>query len=476
MTVPDKPPTSPEVAVIGASFAGLFAAAAANRAGARVVLLERDALSEDTTERPGVPQGGQPHVLLHRGLEAIEGLLPGLRDELVAAGGVPIDSGDMAWLSPDGWLPTGPGLQEFVSLSRPLLELLVRRRVLALPGVELRTQARVHGLAPADGRWRLRLADGPELAADTVIDAAGRSSRLPHWLADLGIEVPEPTTIEAKLGYATRRYRSRGARPLDVGILIGATPESETGALALPVENDEWLICGAGFGARRPSRDSAEFQGYLRALCDPAVADLAAMLEPVGDVRIHRQTGNRRHGYDKARNWPAGLLVVGDALTAFNPVYGQGITVAACQAELLTPRLRTPLDARTTARVQARLARVADLPWSIATGQDVLYPSCEQDQTAAQRLMYRWTQRVNRLAAGGDASCRRTLNSVYHLMAPGTALFRPRIVGTVLRSLVAGVPAAAARPAVLDAVVPAESVSESTGPGSFPSVNPPPTP
>jgi 2-polyprenyl-6-methoxyphenol hydroxylase-like FAD-dependent oxidoreductase len=452
--------------VIGASFAGLFAAAAAQHAGVRVTVLERDELADDATERPGVPQGGQPHVLLHRGLEAIEALLPSLRDELVAAGGVPMDTGDMAWLSPDGWLPTGDPIYEIVSLSRPLLELIVRRRVQALPGVEIRTGFRVQALRRSDDRWRITGADGNELTADTVIDASGRSSRLPSWLSDIGIEVPDPILIEAKLGYATRRYRSPGTRPLDVGILIGASPENETGALAIPVENADWLVCAAGFGDRRPGRDAAGFDRYLRDLSDPVLADFTALLEPFEEVRIYRQTGNRRQRYDRARNWPAGLLVVGDALTAFNPVYGQGITVAACQAELLGSLLHRPLDAASTARAQRRLAKVADLPWSIATGEDVRYPSCNQNQNLMQRLMYRWSHRVNQLAAGGHTYSRVTMGSIYHMMAPGIRLFGPRIVGPVLRSLVTGVPASVPRPAALDAVL-------STPP---PSVSRPPAP
>jgi 2-polyprenyl-6-methoxyphenol hydroxylase-like FAD-dependent oxidoreductase len=443
-----------------------------------VLVVERDELTEDASERPGVPQGGQPHVLLHRGLLAIEGLLPGLRQELIAAGGIPMDTGELAWLSPDGWLPTDRPIFEIVSISRPLLELTVRRRVSALPGIQLRTGARVSGIQPLDGRWEIRttaarsggLASEPEetVTADLVVDASGRSSRLPHWLSEIDIAVPEPTIVEAQLGYATRRYRSRDSSPLDVGILIAATPESERGALALPVENGEWLVGAAGFGDRRPGRDVAEFDAYLRSLPDPALADLTAMLEPVGDVRVYRQTANRRHNYSRIDHWPAGLLVVGDALTSFNPVYGQGITVSACQAELLGAALGgsgagrsragssdEPLTARDTVRLQRQLATVAELPWSIATSEDVRYPSCEQNQTIGQRLIYRWSHRANQLAAADHPYCRVTLGSIYHLMAPARLLFGPRMAAPVIRSLVTGVPPAASRPAVLDALIPA---------------------
>ena len=463
-----------DVVVIGASFAGLFAAAAAQRAGRRVLIIERDQLIDDASERPGVPQGGQPHVLLHRGLLAIEGLLPGLRAELIEAGGIPMDTGDLAWLSPDGWLPTGDPIYEIVSLSRPLLELAVRRRVRALPGIDLLTGARITGIRPVDGRrWEVRSTaarsseSGPEpeqaITAGVVVDASGRTSRLPHWLADIGVVVPEPTVVEAHLGYATRRYRCPTRSPLEIGIIIAATPETERGALALPVENGEWLVGAAGFGDQRPGRGPDEFDDYLRSLPDPALTDLTSMLEPVGDVRIYRQTANRRQNYSETDDWPAGLLVVGDALTAFNPVYGQGITVAACQAELLGVALDESstapagglLTARGTARLQRRLAKLADLPWSIATGEDVRYPSCQQNQTTVQRLAYRWSHRANQLAASGHPYCRVTLGGIYHLMAPAGLLFGPRMAGPVVRSLVTGVPPPAPRPAVLDAVVPA---------------------
>lgn len=475
-------PSPVDVVVIGASFAGLFAAAAAQRAGRSVLVVERDELTDDTAERPGVPQGGQPHVLLHRGLVAIEGLLPGLRAELIAAGGVPFDTGQMVWLSADGWLPTSAAIYEVVSLSRPLLERSVRRRVSALPGIEFRTETRVSGLRPEGGRWQVTCSTGrspsPEtgvrlesehghridgsagheaddvISASMVIDASGRSSRLSHWLAELGFRVLEPTVVEAKLGYATRRYRSLDRLPIRVGVLVAATPETERGALALPVENNEWLVCAAGFGDHRPTRDPAGFERYLSQLQDPLLADITAMLEPVGDVRIHRQTANRRQNYHRLANWPAGLLVVGDALTAFNPVYGQGITVAACQAELIGQRLSRPLDAAATGRLERRLAKVADLPWAIATGEDVRFPSCDTEPTVVQRLLHRWSHRVSRLAASGNTTCLVTQGSIYHLMAPAHRIFGPRIAGPVLRSLFTGIQPPAPRPAELDALLP----------------------
>jgi flavin-dependent dehydrogenase len=127
--------------------------------------------------------------------------------------------------------------------------------------------------------------------------------------------------------------------PIDTGIMIFAVPETGVRALALQVEDDKWLVVPAGYGDRRPSRDPAEFVPFLDDLRDPAIADLVRALEPISYVVTHRQTNNRRHSYGKHRAWPDGLIVVGDAYCAFNPIYGQGITVAACQAVLLRDTL-----------------------------------------------------------------------------------------------------------------------------------------
>ncbi len=448
-----------DVVVLGASFAGLLAGAAAARAGHEVTVVERDEPPAPAQPRPGVPQGRQPHVLLRRGLLAIETLLPGVEEELLALGGVRFNTGAMPWLGEYGWLPQTEWGHDIVSLTRPLLEEVVRARVAALPSVSLVSGTTVTGLRPVGGRWALDVRDGSPLAADLVIDAAGRSSRLPHWLAGLGVEVPEPETVEAHAGYASRTYRGR--IPLETGVVVAALPATGTGGLVLPVEQDRWLVCAVGFGALRPGRDPAAFLDALAALRDPAVLDIALALEPEGEVRVHRQTGNRRYAYGRAGGWRPGLLVVGDALCAFDPVYGQGITVAAMQAEVLGTALqRPPTSLAGTRRLQRRLAAVADLPWAVATSEDLRMPSSEGEQDRRQRLFSVWTRRLTRLAAGGDEDCTRAFASVYHLMGSPRRLFGPGVVVAVARSCVRGVPAAAARPAVLDRLRPADDTGD----------------
>jgi 2-polyprenyl-6-methoxyphenol hydroxylase-like FAD-dependent oxidoreductase len=434
--------------IIGASFAGLLAAAGAAKAGYRVTVLERDTLPVDAEPRPGVPQSAQAHILLHRGLVAIESILPGLKQELIDHGGKPFNTSMIAWLGEWGWMPIRDWSYDIVSISRPVLEQITRRRVLQLPQIVIKDQSKITGLRRIDDQWAVLDHDQVLATADVVIDASGRSSRLPHWLADLEITVDEPVVIDSRLGYATRRYRGR--LPLDAGVVVTATPETLTGALLLPIEGDDWLVCAGGYGDRRPDRAPVQFERFLAGLRDPALADAARVLQPVGDIAIHRQTANRRYAFGTRPDWPAGLFVVGDALCAFNPVYGQGITVAATQGALL-PTALSAYDGSTssTRRIQRRLAAQSDLPWSVATSEDLRMPTSEGHRNLSQRLMAVWTTRMIRLAVSGDEPCTRAFSCVYHLMGSPIVLFRPAVARAILLSLVRGVPNGEGRPAIL---------------------------
>ncbi|HEY6685527.1 MAG TPA: FAD-dependent oxidoreductase [Propionibacteriaceae bacterium] len=446
-----------DVVIIGASLAGLFAAAAAATAGARTMIIERDALPDQPVPRKGVPQGRQPHVLLHRGLLAAEELLPGIRGDLLSHGAVPFDTGTMAWLGEYGWLPTWIPAYQTVSATRPLLEQLVRQRVGDLDSVTIHEGVRVTDLKRNARQWQVVCEDATVVQADLVIDASGRGSRLPLWLGELGIPVTEPLTIDAHLGYACRTYRCIGKPPIDIAVVIAATPQTGRGALAIPVEDGQWLIIAGGYGDRRPSRVVDEFDEFLATLPDPAIFDLTRHLEPVSDIAIHRQTGNRRNRYGKSRAWPAGLLAVGDAYCAFNPVYGQGITVAACQALLIrdtlkhdrTPAGHGPMETR---RLQRRIGAAADLPWSVATTEDLRHPSSTGSQSRLQRLVGLWTAELARLAAHGDRSAFLAFARLYHLMASPAMLFNPAVIFSACRAAVRGMPEANPRPRALNAL------------------------
>ena len=115
------------------------------------------------------------------------------------------------------------------------------------------------------------------------------------------------TEIDARVGYATRRYRGDPRIGGIPGVLIASTPTTPRGGLAISVEDGHWLIRALGVGDDRPPRDMAGFDAFLGGLRDPALARMAERLEPVGDVKVHRQTANRRRHYDERDDWPDGV-------------------------------------------------------------------------------------------------------------------------------------------------------------------------
>lgn len=457
-----------DVSVIGASFAGLFAAAAAATAGHHVTIIERDGIPTTPQARSGVPQSDQTHILLHRGLVSAEHLLPGLHDELIERGAPEFKVGLMALLSADGWAPRGDYGFPLVCASRTLLEHVIRKRVLALPNVQVLQRRRVQALHPdPSGTWTIQLQptgdtstastsaagdepitqDGADaatdaatddgtvhsLAADLVIDASGRSSRLPTWLKQLGVPPAATTTIDARVGYATRRFTS--PRPPGPGVLMLVSAKQSRGCIVSPIEDGYWQVTSVGRGDHRPGRDGQEFIDHLAKLPDPMALDMVKDMTPVSEVVVHRQTANVRHHYGRGRSWPTGLLVVGDALCALNPVYGSGITVAARQGVLLQ-RAFTKARGGTlnTRRLQRSLARSANLPWTMATSQDRQLLTTPQRARPVEAVVGWWGAEVARLAGAGDARAADILQAVTHLMSHPIVLFTPPLLAASVRS------------------------------------------
>lgn len=443
-------PGRSRVVVIGASLAGLFAAAAAAEQADSVLVVERDRFPTTPTPRGGVPQGSHQHVLLHRGLIAAEQLLPRLRNNLVQAGAVPIDTGDLLWLGPSGWSVSAGREFEVLSATRPLLEHVVRTRVAALPHVELRDDTEVRGLCVDAGRVTgVDLRNGGCEHADLVVDAGGRNSHLPAWLRAAGFPSPGEQVVDARIGYASRLYRADRSWFAGTGLFILTTPHAPTGASVLPVEDGRWLVTAVGIGEHRPPRDEPGFHTFLTELRDPAVADLATRATPAGPISWHRRTANHRRHYERTRPWPRGLIVLGDALCAFNPIYGHGITVAALQALELRVALSSTAPADVGRRVLQRIARRAALPWSIATSEDLRYPTCDGQLNLVQAQLGRYTHALDTLAAHGNTRARRSTAAVYHLMAPPARLLHPGLLAATARAALLGHAAPVERPTAL---------------------------
>lgn len=422
--------------VIGAGMAGLAAARVLARRYDRVTVLDRDELPVDPVPRKGVPQGQHGHILLVSGLRELDGLFPGLPDELVARGGVRFDQGTALVTHRYGRrsmrAPTG---LELVSMSRPMLEGTIRDRVAREPAVTIRDRVAVAGFTGGERVTGVVLDDGSSVPADLVVDCTGRGSRSDRWLADLGFPAPERVEIKVSVAYTTRVYRrTPGELEGMLGALVlPAPPREQRAGLVLPIEGEKWLVAMGGWHIDPPPSDAATFAAYARSLPDPIIATLMDTAEPLSDPLVFRFPSSRRRLFEDLTRVPAGYVAVGDAICSFNPIYGQGMTIAAKEAVALGG-----LGDASAASVRAFYRTAADLiatPWQFAVGGDFAYPQTTGPRPRGIRLSNWYAKRIA-LAAQVNPEVNATFLSVQQLLTPPGALFTPAMMAKVFSAAV----------------------------------------
>ena len=441
--------------VVGGSLAGLLAARVLSEHAERVTVVERDRYPEEADARPGVPQGRHLHVLIEGGQRALDDLLPGFTDELHALGapkvGVPQDM--VQWQN-GKWFARTPATAHFYTGPRDQLEWLVRKRVFADPRIELVEGHEAVGLLGDSSRvrgvlLRERGAGAPKeprtLEADLVVDASGRSTRASDWLAGIGAEPPHEETLDTGLAYATRVYRSPADDPAvdALGYYVVPNPSQVYAGVVLPLGDGRHLVTLSGLRDDQPPTDEALFEKYARKLPHPVIGDWIAKAEPMSPVYGFRKTANIRRRYDRPGRRPAGFLATGDALCAFNPIYGQGMAVAAMSAVALREALADPKRTPTTRRVQRALLDASKQAWDISAGADKKMPGAEGDAARAGTLdkVTGWYLRRVQERAAGDPVVGAPFRAALTLTAPLTALFAPRVARAVLFGPVRETPA-----------------------------------
>jgi 2-polyprenyl-6-methoxyphenol hydroxylase-like FAD-dependent oxidoreductase len=433
--------------VIGGSMAGLLAARVLSEHFERVTIIERDHLLDDVQPRKGVPQGRHVHGLLAGGAAILGAYFPDLVAALAQDGAVPVGTADIRRYQLGVRVAAVPGPLKTLWQSRPFLEKHVRAALSARNNVQILDGCSVTRLSMNDERitgvvlrHRSEEQREDELAADLVVDASGRGSRAPQWLASLGYGHVEETSVTIGVGYASRIYRCPDPLPTEwkVLVVLGPAPDYKRAGVIFPIEGGSWMVTLGGWLRDYPPDDAAGFLDYARSLSQPDLYEAIKQAEPITPIAMYKYSANRWRHYERLSRLPEGFIVMGDAVCAFSPVYGQGMSVAAMEARTLETCLREQQSGTGNThatsfpqRFQHAIAKEIKTPWLLSTGEDLRYPETEGHRSLGTRLFTWYIRRVIGLTASRPFVA-AAFFQVWHLLTPLRSLFEPRIVWAVL--------------------------------------------
>ena len=427
--------------VLGGSISGLLAARVLAGFYRDVTVVERDELSAETTYRRGVPQARHVHGLLSGGLQAIDALFPGILAELAAAGATRLDDGDLSRVS---LTFAGHRLCQSHRLVKPLTMYVMSR-----PCLEARVRQRVRdvdNIHVLDGHDVVEILAGNErvtgvrvarrdtgglrcLDADLVVDAMGRAARTPALLESLGYGRPEEDRITVQVAYTSQLLGIPADTVRESVVAVSPVPRLPAAGALFGYENNTWMLTLAGLSGYEPPADRA---GMLRFAANLGATQLVAALEtgePLGAVAHYRYPASLRRRYEKMQRFPAGLLVVGDAICSFNPVYGQGMTVAAVEAIALRDALRGG-ERDLSRRFFHAAAKPVAIAWQMAAGADLSLPQVDGRRTVSLRVSNWYTERVLR-AAESDGAVAEDFYRVMNMVDPPSSLLHPSVLRRV---------------------------------------------
>ena len=433
--------------VLGASMAGLLAARILAERFDEVWLLERDTLPDGPAPRKGTPQALHAHGLLARGREILESLFPGFTAALEAQGAL---VGDLQANAPfvAGGRRFAHGTtcgRAGIACSRLAIEAEVRTRVLALARVRALTDVDIvqptldEAHARVTGVRIVQRSGGAQetLAADLVVDCTGRGSRTPAWLRDWGFDAPQEERVTVGIAYATAYLKREPQHAPGIAALIfAATPELPLPGVLLAQEAladgvPRWVVTLGGYAGDHPDPTLDGMRERARRMGDPALLRILGDAEPLAPVTRYSFAHSQRRRFEKMARFPQRFLVMGDAIASFNPVYGQGMSVAASEALALRDTLAGGLESL-HGRFFTAASKAVDVPWQLAVGADLAIPSVPGARPAAVRFVNAYLARVFR-AAEHDPAVALAFMKVAHLVAAPPSIFAPGILMRVLR-------------------------------------------
>jgi 2-polyprenyl-6-methoxyphenol hydroxylase-like FAD-dependent oxidoreductase len=453
-----------QAVVIGAGMGGLSAARALAEHFEQVVVIENDALPAEAAPRPGTPQCKHVHGLLMGGLQALDSFFPGFEQVLLEAGAVPMRlSSELRYEVPgyDPFPQRDLGLQ-ILCMTRPLIEATVRKKIAQHGNISLRECCKAQELVvgtrsngKASGKTGdnateitgVRCAHGDgrveDIAADFVVDASSHGLLTLNLLGSLGLAAPAETTIGVDIGYCTAMFGIPDDAPTDWKgmVVLPQPPHNRRGAFILPAEGGRWVVTLAGRYGDKPPDDEAGFFAYVKNLRTPTAHNaLRSAKRQTGFSRYGLKASRRRH-FESVTNFPHGLLPFGDTICRFNPIYGQGMSVAAKEACLLRDLLAGASSEGQginglAATFLNEAQKIIETPWSSSAIPDYGDPLTEGPRPPDLEKSLKFGAALFK-AAAADPAVHKVMSEVQHLLRPGSAYQNPEIADRIKAAMAA---------------------------------------
>jgi 2-polyprenyl-6-methoxyphenol hydroxylase-like FAD-dependent oxidoreductase len=412
----------------------------------RVTILERDRLTEGPDARPGVPQGKQVHGLLAGGQRALNRLFPGFTDDLERVGAIRLQAGLDLIIERPGYDPFPQRDLGFFSsgVTRPQLEYCLRRRVEAIANVHLEPGCRVLGLLATDdgaavhGVQCQRDRRTETRSADLVVDASGSGELTVAALRAMGHPGVAETTIGVDIAYSSATFDIPGSAPTNwKGVMhIPSAPKTSRGGLLYPIEGDRWMLGLGGRHGEHPPSDEAGLRDYAASLRTKTIAEAIASARMLSRVDRFLFAESRLRHFERLETFPRGLLPIGDAICRFNPVFGQGISVAAIEGEALGETLSSVAQgggalASVWRPFFQRMAEIIEAPWVMAAVPDFIFPHTVGERPANFDASVRFTIALTR-ATARHPDIHRLAAEIQHLLQPRRALMEPHVLERIM--------------------------------------------
>ncbi|WP_158665141.1 NAD(P)/FAD-dependent oxidoreductase [Ensifer adhaerens] len=444
MSNPAACDTANQAVVIGASVAGLLTASVLSAHFDRVLVLDRDLLPSTPEPRSMVQQEHHVHLLLQRGKLIIEGLLPGLMEDLEREGALVADLClDVKCHHAGRWKRRWHSGITAHYCSRTLLEHVLRRRVSRIENVRIAAATDVEGLIFDETNRRVvgvnareRNNTLREIKAALVVDAGGRGSKAEQWLAGVGYGAVEREQIVTHLGYVSGIFEPPEGFRADWQVLLclPKLPAQKQMAVVSPIEHGRWMVTAGAWFGQQPTPDLTDFHDYLAKLPIPDLYEAVRSARLIGALKRYRMPGGLRRRFDAMAEWPEGFLAIGDAVCSINPIYSQGMSASALQVDAIRPHLHRVNGRRGACReLQAAICQSVEHPWQQAAAVERRFEGVGDRPSLSDRLRFAYFDRLL-VASAVNRKAAIALLRVNNLMAGPETLLG---AGMVFRALLA---------------------------------------